>query len=78
MIFLTSKMESSNVLNPTVRVKKEPRDEPLNDNNDYKINDTTPVTQNIKYERFQHENSDHMLQEYDESHKNGHDDIQID
>uniref|UniRef100_A0ABD2WSI4 Uncharacterized protein n=1 Tax=Trichogramma kaykai TaxID=54128 RepID=A0ABD2WSI4_9HYME len=56
MIFTASKMESSDIFNPTVRVKKEPREEPLNDN-DYKIIDTTPVTQNIKYERFRLENS---------------------
>ncbi|KAL7293476.1 hypothetical protein TKK_0013234 [Trichogramma kaykai] len=77
MIFPTSKMESGDFFNPDIRVKEESRDDPLNDDDSYKIIDTTPVTQNIKYERFRPENSDHMLQEYDESHKNERDDIQI-
>ncbi|CAB0043477.1 unnamed protein product [Trichogramma brassicae] len=42
-------------------VKEELRDEPLNDDDGYKIIDTTPVTQNIKYERFWPENSGSLL-----------------
>ncbi|XP_023319324.1 uncharacterized protein LOC111694644 [Trichogramma pretiosum] len=72
-------MESSNVLNPTVRVKKEPRDEPLNDDNDYEITDiTSTVTQNVKYERFWQENStQELLQECDENHEKELGDVQI-
>ncbi|XP_014234611.1 zinc finger and BTB domain-containing protein 41-like [Trichogramma pretiosum] len=71
-------MDSSNVFNPAIRVKKEPCDEPLNDNNDYKIIDATPVTQNVKCVMFREENStQELLQEYDENHKNELDDLEI-
>ncbi|XP_023316598.1 uncharacterized protein LOC106653778 isoform X4 [Trichogramma pretiosum] len=71
-------MDSSNVFNPTIRVKDEPLDEPFNDYNDYKIIDTTPVTQNVKYVMSRQENStQELLQEYDENHKNELDDLEI-
>ncbi|XP_023316595.1 zinc finger protein 717-like isoform X2 [Trichogramma pretiosum] len=71
-------MDSSNVFNPTIRVKDEPLDEPFNDYNDYKIIDTTPVTQNVKYVMSRQENSiQELFQEYDENHKNELDDPKI-
>ncbi|XP_023315886.1 uncharacterized protein LOC106648452 isoform X4 [Trichogramma pretiosum] len=71
-------MESGHLLNPTVKVKDEPLDEPFNDDNDYKIIDTIPVTKNVKYVMFRQENStQELLQEYDENHKNELDDPKI-
>ncbi|KAL7302656.1 hypothetical protein TKK_0004716 [Trichogramma kaykai] len=65
-------MESSNILNPAVRVKNEPLDD-----YDYKIINRIPVTQNIKYERIWQGNSDQMIQKYVENHENELDDLQI-
>ncbi|XP_014228762.1 zinc finger protein 711-like [Trichogramma pretiosum] len=66
-------MESSNVFNTAVRVKNEPLDD-----NDYKIIDTIPVTQNTNCEMFRQENSSQELfQEYDENHENELDDLEI-
>ncbi|XP_023315882.1 zinc finger and BTB domain-containing protein 49-like [Trichogramma pretiosum] len=55
-------METSGLFNPAVRVKIEPCDVLLTQNN-YETIDEIPVTENVKYERFLQENSTQELQE---------------
>ncbi|KAL7304525.1 hypothetical protein TKK_0003312 [Trichogramma kaykai] len=49
-------METSGLFNPVVRVKVEPCDDLLTQNN-YEPIDEISVTENVKYERFLQENS---------------------
>ncbi|XP_023315888.1 zinc finger protein 39-like [Trichogramma pretiosum] len=55
-------METSGLFNPAVRVKIEPCDVLLTQNN-YETIDEIPVTENVKYERFLQENSTQEFQE---------------
>uniref|UniRef100_A0ABD2XKX7 C2H2-type domain-containing protein n=1 Tax=Trichogramma kaykai TaxID=54128 RepID=A0ABD2XKX7_9HYME len=67
-------METSGLFNPVVRVKVEPCDDLLTQNN-YEPIDEISVTENVKYERFLQENSTQEVQKYDEHQEN--DDLQI-
>ncbi|KAL7304526.1 hypothetical protein TKK_0003312 [Trichogramma kaykai] len=67
-------METSGLFNPVVRVKVEPCDDLLTQNN-YEPIDEISVTENVKYERFLQENSIREVRKYDEYQEN--DDLQI-